>query len=192
MRSASSSRAGSTRTTARSPPIRACSSSCARVRAYQRKLDELEHHRPRARTRSVEARGRGCAWYATSCSSRSGCRSRSPARRCTCRRSLFARVSRAPRLTPRKDVDRDDEAADRHAARPARRTRSRSAWCGGSAALAGRCSPRSCCRCRAGPRCACSIALRLVRRGLGVLFRRLRFRREVAALRAEREQLAPT
>jgi hypothetical protein len=31
--------------------------------------------------------------------------------------------------------------------------------------------------------------LRLVRRGLGVLFRRLRFRREVRALRREREQL---
>ena len=31
--------------------------------------------------------------------------------------------------------------------------------------------------------------LRLARRGLGVLFRRLRFRREVHALRAEREQL---
>jgi len=31
--------------------------------------------------------------------------------------------------------------------------------------------------------------LRLVRRGLGVLFRRLRFRREVRALRGEREQL---
>ena len=31
--------------------------------------------------------------------------------------------------------------------------------------------------------------LRLVRRGLGVLFRRLRFRREVSALRSEREQL---
>jgi hypothetical protein len=32
--------------------------------------------------------------------------------------------------------------------------------------------------------------VRLVRRGLGVLFRRLRFRRAVRALRAEREQLA--
>lgn len=31
--------------------------------------------------------------------------------------------------------------------------------------------------------------LRLVRRGLGVLFRRLRFRQEVRALRREREQL---
>jgi hypothetical protein len=31
--------------------------------------------------------------------------------------------------------------------------------------------------------------LRLVRRGLGVLFRRLRFRREVRALRREREAL---
>ncbi|HET9991113.1 MAG TPA: lysophospholipid acyltransferase family protein [Kofleriaceae bacterium] len=34
--------------------------------------------------------------------------------------------------------------------------------------------------------------LRLVRRGLGVLFRRLAFRREVRALRAEREQLVGT
>jgi hypothetical protein len=34
--------------------------------------------------------------------------------------------------------------------------------------------------------------LRLVRRGLGVLFRRLAFRREVRALRAERDQLVAT
>ena len=128
-----------------------------RVRAYQQKLDELGlTDRELARDLSkleVGARvlrhlvARRVLAAADAC----------PARRCTCRRSC-SRGSRAAQLTPRKDVVATTKLLIgmllvllAYAATI------------GVAVVEGRASggprsPRSCCRSRAGRRCACSIA----------------------------------
>ena len=135
-RSASSSRAGSTRTTRRSPSdprVVELDDARARVPGQARRA---RHHRPRARARSVEARDRArvlrhlvlvAFWSPLTVP---GAPLHLP--------TLVVRAARRAAPDAAQGRDRDDEDADRHAARAAVVRSPRSGSCGGSRASGGR------------------------------------------------------